>query len=75
MSQRYPDPLIHILDDSFLELRVFNASVEKLATGMRWAEGPVWVGDGRYLLVSDILVTVVLKMLTFLVPSQKESMS
>ncbi len=21
---------------------------------MRWAEGPVWVGDGRYLLVSDI---------------------
>lgn len=43
LSQRYPDPLIHILDDSFLELRVFNASVEKLATGMRWAEGPVWV--------------------------------
>lgn len=54
LSQRYPDPLIHILDDSFLDLRVFNASVEKLATGMRWAEGPVWVGDGRYLLVSDI---------------------
>jgi gluconolactonase len=21
---------------------------------MRWAEGPVWFGDGRYLLVSDI---------------------
>lgn len=54
LSQRYPDPLIHILDDSFLDLRIFNASVEKLATGMRWAEGPVWVGDGRYLLVSDI---------------------
>ena len=54
LSQRYPDPLIHILDESFLELRVFNASVEKLATGMRWAEGPVWIGDGRYLLVSDI---------------------
>uniref|UniRef100_UPI0013C2A7AE SMP-30/gluconolactonase/LRE family protein n=1 Tax=Pseudomonas viridiflava TaxID=33069 RepID=UPI0013C2A7AE len=32
----------------------FNASVEKLATGVRWAEGPVWIGDGRYLLVSDI---------------------
>ncbi|WP_086794978.1 SMP-30/gluconolactonase/LRE family protein [Pseudomonas sp. SCPG-7] len=54
LSQRYPDPLIHILDDSFLDLRIFNASIEKLATGMRWAEGPVWVGDGRYLLVSDI---------------------
>lgn len=54
LSQRYPDPLIKILDDSFLDLRLFNASVERLATGLRWAEGPVWVGDGRYLLVSDI---------------------
>ncbi|MBC3966476.1 SMP-30/gluconolactonase/LRE family protein [Pseudomonas simiae] len=54
LSQRYPDPLIKVLDDSFLELRLFNASVERLATGLRWAEGPVWIGDGRYLLVSDI---------------------
>ena len=54
LSQRYPDPLVHVLDDSFLELRVFNASVERLATGLRWAEGPVWIGAGRYLLVSDI---------------------
>jgi gluconolactonase len=28
--------------------------VERLTTGLRWAEGPVWVGDGRYLLCSDI---------------------
>ena len=28
--------------------------VEQLASGLRWAEGPVWFGDGRYLLVSDI---------------------
>jgi gluconolactonase len=54
LSQRYPDPLIKILDPSFMDLRLFNASVEKLASGLRWAEGPVWVGDGRYLLVSDI---------------------
>jgi gluconolactonase len=31
-----------------------NAAVERLATGMRWCEGPVWFGDGRYLLWSDI---------------------
>ena len=43
-----------MLDPAFLKYRLFNASVERLATGMRWAEGPVWVGDGRYLLVSDI---------------------
>jgi gluconolactonase len=28
--------------------------VERIATGMRWCEGPVWFGDGRYLLWSDI---------------------
>jgi gluconolactonase len=28
--------------------------VERLATGFRWAEGPVWFGDARCLLWSDI---------------------
>src|SRR3954454_2482430 len=53
-SQRYPDPRIEVLDERFLKLRLFSATVEQLATGLRWAEGPVWFGDGRYLLVSDI---------------------
>jgi gluconolactonase len=30
------------------------AAVERIATGCRWSEGPVWFGDGRYLLWSDI---------------------
>jgi gluconolactonase len=51
---RYPDPAIEILDPSFLRYRIYSASVERLATGFRWAEGPVWFGDGRYLLFSDI---------------------
>jgi gluconolactonase len=53
-SQRYPDPLVEVLDERFLKLRLFSATVEQLTTGLRWAEGPVWFGDGRYLLVSDI---------------------
>ena len=53
-SLRYPDPRVEVLDERFLKLRLFSATVERLATGMRWAEGPVWFGDGRYLLVSDI---------------------
>ena len=53
-SQRYPDPLIKIIDPSFAKYRVNAAKVEKLASGMRWCEGPVWFGDGRYLLWSDI---------------------
>ncbi|EWY40062.1 gluconolactonase [Skermanella stibiiresistens SB22] len=31
-----------------------NVRLERLHTGMRWAEGPVWFGDGNYLLWSDI---------------------
>lgn len=53
-SVRYPDPRVEVLDERFLKLRLFSATVERIATGLRWAEGPVWFGDGRYLLVSDI---------------------
>ena len=51
---RYPDPSIQVLDPAFARYRIFSASVERLATGLRWAEGPVWFGDGQHLLVSDI---------------------
>lgn len=53
-SQRYPDPAVQVLDPSFGKYRIYSSTVEQLGTGMRWAEGPVWFGDGRYLLVSDI---------------------
>ncbi len=51
---RYPDPAVETLDSRFDKYRQFNAAVERLWTGARWAEGPVWFGDGRYLLFSDI---------------------
>src|SRR5713226_8363968 len=51
----YPDPAVRTLDPRFDTIKPpFNAAVERLATGFRWAEGPVWFGDGRYLLWSDI---------------------
>jgi gluconolactonase len=53
-SQRYPDPSVQILDPGFARYRLFSSSVVQLATGFHWAEGPVWFGDGRYLLFSDI---------------------
>lgn len=31
-----------------------DARIEKLAEGFAWSEGPVWVADGAYLLLSDI---------------------
>ena len=54
LQARYPDPAIEVLDDAFLALRLTSASVELLASGCRWSEGPVWFGDGRFLLWSDI---------------------
>ncbi len=51
---RYPDPAVEVLDERFAKYRIFSAAVERLYTGCRWAEGPVWFGDGRFLLWSDI---------------------
>ena len=53
-SSRYPDPLVEVLHDSFARYRVYSSSVEQLATGCRWSEGPQWFADHRCLLWSDI---------------------
>ena len=50
---RYPDPRIERLDPRFL-YKQGNAAIERIATGFRWAEGPVYFRDGGYLLFSDI---------------------
>ena len=50
----YPDAAIEVVDPRFEKYRVSNTALERLWTGARWAEGPVWFGDGRYLLFSDI---------------------
>jgi gluconolactonase len=51
---KYPDPAVEVVHPSFAKYKQGNAAVERLWTGARWAEGPVWFGDGRYLLFSDI---------------------
>jgi gluconolactonase len=51
---RYPDPAVEVLDRRFARYRLGSAAVERLWTGARWAEGPVWFGDHASLLFSDI---------------------
>ncbi len=51
---RCPDPAVRVLDERFQAYRIDSAAVERIATGCRWAEGPVWFGDHRCLLWSDI---------------------
>ena len=43
-----------VIDPSFAACFVGHARVERLWTGARWSEGPVWHAAGRYLLWSDI---------------------
>lgn len=48
------DPCIEVLDRRFYGLVLHNAHPDKLWTGARWAEGPVYVPAGQYLVFSDI---------------------
>src|SRR5436305_11360154 len=53
-SSRYPDPTVKAVDPSFNRYKLGLAKVERIASNCRWNEGPVYFGDGRYLLWSDI---------------------
>jgi gluconolactonase len=41
-------------DERFMKYLIPVCKLETLHTGMRWAEGPVYFADGRYLVFSDI---------------------
>ena len=60
-SQRVPDPAVEILDPAFAKYRLASATVERVATGFRWAEGPVWFGDRGALLFSDVVNDRIMK--------------
>ncbi|MGY2050233.1 SMP-30/gluconolactonase/LRE family protein [Methylobacterium sp. JK268] len=43
-----------IIDPRFGTYLLANAELEELASGFRWLEGPVWMGDADCLLVQDL---------------------
>jgi gluconolactonase len=54
-TKKYPTlGTIERKDPRFDQLVPKEAAIEKLAEGFEWAEGPVWVRQGGYLLFSDI---------------------
>lgn len=53
-SPRYPDRAVVVVEESFNAYRLPLAKVERIASGFRWAEGPVWMGDTRSLVWSDV---------------------
>ena len=51
---RYPDPDLKAFDPRFERIILGLTAIERIATGCRFTEGPVWFGDTRQLLFSDI---------------------
>lgn len=47
-------PGIEIRDARFARCILGNAPLEELASGFRWTEGPVWLGDASCLLFEDL---------------------
>src|SRR5688500_18858417 len=68
-QRRLPDPdkaypwmgKIERLDPALDQLLAPHATIERLAGGFDWSEGPVWVKRGGYLLFSDVPRNVVFK--------------
>lgn len=66
---------IEILDNEALNVINPKATIDVLANGFTWTEGPLWIEDGNYLLFSDIPNNKVYKLeskkelSTFLEPS------
>ena len=58
---RYPDPAIEAVDTRFEPYWIKQSAVERLYTGRLSKMRPVWFGDGRYLLWSDIPNNRILK--------------
>lgn len=60
---RYPEPDVIALDKRFEKYKIANTPIQRLHTGMLWAEGPAWNGVGKYLVWSDIPNNVQLRWL------------
>jgi gluconolactonase len=50
----YPDPDIIIIDPSFKQYLLGITAIHRVWTGFKWAEGPAWSSQGRYLVFSDV---------------------
>ena len=51
---RYPDSSVVSVTPAFDQYKLALAKVERIATGFRWCEGPVYLGDQRVLIWSDV---------------------
>ncbi|WP_200979223.1 SMP-30/gluconolactonase/LRE family protein [Echinicola sp. 20G] len=53
---------VEIMDKAALEIIDSAASIQVMASGFIWTEGPLWIEEGQYLLFSDIPQNKIFKM-------------
>lgn len=51
---RYREPHVIALDKAFEKYKIGSSPIERLHTGIYWAEGLAWSGWGQYLVWGDI---------------------
>jgi gluconolactonase len=61
MAQKQTTGELVALDDAFYDYVDKNATIEVLADGFMWSEGPVWVKEGDFLLFSDVPQNTIFK--------------
>ena len=61
-----------VIDRRFAHYVLDNAPLEELATGFRWVEGLVWMGDWNCLLFEDLPRNVKVERLSRLIELSKE---
>ena len=61
MAQKQTTGELVALDDAFYNYVDKNATIEVLADGFIWSEGPVWVKEGDILLFSDVPQNTIFK--------------
>ncbi len=50
----FPDPDIIVVDPAFKQYLLGITAIRRVWTGFKWAEGPAWSSEGRYLVFSDV---------------------
>lgn len=61
MAQRQTTGELVALEEAFYDYVNQHATIEVLADGYIWSEGPVWVKDGGFLLFSDVPQNTIFK--------------
>ena len=63
---------IERIDDRINSIIPEHATIERIATGLTWAEGPLWIDSKKMLLCSDVKKDKIYNCLLYTSPSPRD---